>query len=95
MRKFYKKMTVVLILLFTKVFFAQAFTENFDDITTLTGSGWYQQNNSNPAGITPVWFQETLHPMVVLLRPITEQLTPISLVIIIVYLERELSATGL
>ena len=57
MRKFYKKMTVVLILLFTKVFFAQAFTENFDDITTLTGSGWYQHNNSTPAGINPVWFQ--------------------------------------
>ncbi len=37
--------------------FAQAFTEGFDDITTLPGSGWYQQNNSSPAGTNPVWFQ--------------------------------------
>ena len=34
--------------------FAQAFTEGFDDITTLPGSGWYQQNNSSPAGTNPV-----------------------------------------
>lgn len=38
---------------------AQAYTENFDDITTLSGSGWYQQNNSSPAGSNPVWFQGT------------------------------------
>jgi len=38
---------------------AQAFTENFDDITTLTASGWIQQNNSAPAGANPVWFQGT------------------------------------
>lgn len=36
---------------------SQAFTENFDNITTLTGSGWFQQNNSAPAGTNPVWFQ--------------------------------------
>lgn len=36
---------------------AQAFTENFDNITTLTGSGWFQQNNSAPVGTNPVWFQ--------------------------------------
>ena len=30
--------------------------ENFDDITTLTGSGWTRTNNSSPAGST-AWFQ--------------------------------------
>lgn len=34
----------------------QAFTENFDDITTLSGSGWYMQNNSDFVGTTN-WFQ--------------------------------------
>lgn len=37
---------------------AQAITENFDDITTLTGNGWFMQNNSTPLGITN-WFQGT------------------------------------
>lgn len=32
------------------------FTEGFDDITTLTGSGWSQQNLSSPVGTTN-WFQ--------------------------------------
>ncbi len=36
--------------------FAQSFTENFDDITTLPGDGWFQQNNSSPIGTTS-WFQ--------------------------------------
>src|SRR5688572_3473486 len=31
-------------------------TENFDNITTLTGSGWLLQNNSVPVGSTG-WFQ--------------------------------------
>src|SRR5436309_1703690 len=31
---------------------AQSFTENFDDITTLPGSGWVQTNKSNPVGTT-------------------------------------------
>ncbi len=35
---------------------AQSFTENFDDITTLPGSGWVQVNNSTPVGTTG-WFQ--------------------------------------
>jgi large repetitive protein len=35
---------------------AQAITENFDNITTLTGSGWFMQNNSSPVGTTG-WFQ--------------------------------------
>jgi hypothetical protein len=35
---------------------SQAFTEGFDDITTLPGSGWFTQNNSQPVG-TIGWFQ--------------------------------------
>lgn len=35
---------------------AQAFTEDFNDITTLAGSGWYAQNNSTTVGTTN-WFQ--------------------------------------
>ncbi len=31
-------------------------TENFDNITTLTGAGWFMQNNSVPVGTTN-WFQ--------------------------------------
>lgn len=37
---------------------AQAFTENFDNISTLPGSGWFLQNNSSPVGSTS-WFQGT------------------------------------
>ena len=37
---------------------AQAYTENFDDITTLAGSGWFTQNNSSPLGSLS-WFQGT------------------------------------
>lgn len=35
---------------------AQAFTEGFEDITTLTSQGWYMQNNSTTVGST-TWFQ--------------------------------------
>ena len=35
---------------------AQAFTEGFDNIATLPGSGWFNQNNSVPVGSTS-WFQ--------------------------------------
>lgn len=35
---------------------AQAFTQDFDDITTLAGSGWFMQNNSVPLGTT-AWYQ--------------------------------------
>lgn len=37
---------------------AQAYTENFDNITLLTGNGWLIQNNSNPIGGNS-WFQGT------------------------------------
>lgn len=38
---------------------AQAFTENFNDITTLSGSGWAMINNSSPVGSIANWFQGT------------------------------------
>ncbi|MBN8727675.1 MAG: choice-of-anchor J domain-containing protein [Xanthomonadales bacterium] len=38
---------------------AQAFTENFDDISLLMGMGWFMQNNSAPIGSMPTWFQGT------------------------------------
>ncbi len=37
---------------------AQAFTENFDNITLLAGNGWFIQNNSAPLGAN-TWFQGT------------------------------------
>lgn len=37
---------------------AQSFTESFDNISTLPGSGWLLQNNSTPVGSTN-WFQGT------------------------------------
>jgi hypothetical protein len=37
---------------------AQSFSESFNDITTLTATGWVMQNNSSPVGITN-WFQGT------------------------------------
>ncbi len=40
-----------------KLSFAQAFTENFDNVATLTASGWYQQNNSSTIGTNPNWIQ--------------------------------------
>lgn len=36
---------------------AQAFTENFDDITTLPASGWSTVNMSTPVGTQANWFQ--------------------------------------
>lgn len=37
---------------------AQSFTENFDDVALLPGSGWFIQNNSAPVGPLS-WFQGT------------------------------------
>ena len=37
---------------------AQAFTENFDDVTLLAGNGWVMTNASVPVGSTN-WFQGT------------------------------------
>ena len=44
-----------IILMPTRSSYAQL-TENFDNITTLTGAGWVMQNNSVPVGSTG-WFQ--------------------------------------
>ena len=52
-----KHLFTTLIFVLSVSVYSQAFTENFDNITTLTGSGWYQQNNSAPIGTNPMWFQ--------------------------------------
>ena len=48
----------LLALFATTHIYSQAFTENFNDITTLSGSGWATQNNSQPVGVLS-WFQGT------------------------------------
>ncbi|UQB68845.1 T9SS-dependent choice-of-anchor J family protein [Epilithonimonas zeae] len=58
MRNFYRKIGILLIVLWAKLFFAQGFTENFDDIATLASNGWTLQNNSSPVGALG-WFQGT------------------------------------
>jgi predicted secreted protein len=55
--KFYLKICILLIMFWAKLSFAQAFTENFDNVATLTASGWYQQNNSSTIGTNPNWIQ--------------------------------------
>ncbi|WP_374442808.1 choice-of-anchor J domain-containing protein [Epilithonimonas sp.] len=57
MRNFYLKFCILLIMFWAKSSFAQAFTENFDNVATLTASGWYQQNNSSTIGTNPNWIQ--------------------------------------
>src|SRR5690606_34896138 len=47
--------TVCLFLISNRIH-SQAFTENFDDINLLSGSGWFLVNNSSPLGTTS-WFQ--------------------------------------
>jgi len=47
--------TVCLFLISNRIH-SQAFTENFDDINLLSGSGWFLVNNSLPLGSTS-WFQ--------------------------------------
>ena len=58
MRNFYRKIAILVIGLLTKLIFAQSYTQNFDDITTLAGDGWVIQNNSTPVGSLG-WFQGT------------------------------------
>lgn len=58
MRNFYRKIAILVIVLWTKLIFAQSYTQNFDDITTLAGDGWVIQNNSAPVGSLG-WFQGT------------------------------------
>lgn len=45
------------LVMFTGAARAQAFTEDFNDITTLAGNGWSMQNNSTPVGSIANWFQ--------------------------------------
>lgn len=59
MRKFYQKLPVLIMLFCAKIFFAQTYTQTFNDITNLTGNGWFQKYNSMPVGSNPVWFQGT------------------------------------
>lgn len=58
MKKNYIKFYVFLFLFCANSLFSQAIMENFDNITTLPGSGWVLQNNSTPVGSTN-WFQGT------------------------------------
>lgn len=58
MKKNYKKlMSFALGLFLAGNVFSQAINEGFDDVTTLTASGWAQQNLSTPIGTIPDWFQ--------------------------------------
>ena len=54
MRKF--AFLVVLFLGFSSSAFADILTENFNSVSSLSGSGWVGVNNSNPPGFTG-WFQ--------------------------------------
>jgi len=57
-----KKLTIIA-LVATSAFATADFTEGFDDITTLAGSGWAQSNQSTTVGSTN-WFQgnDTVFP---------------------------------
>ncbi|MBC7881359.1 MAG: choice-of-anchor J domain-containing protein [Anaerolineae bacterium] len=59
MRKFISltlSVATAISLIVTNTAQAASLDEGFDDISTLTGQGWVQQNNSNPVGTTG-WFQ--------------------------------------
>ncbi len=58
MKKNYKfTWTLGLSLVMSTVAFSQAINEGFDDVTTLPGSGWAQQNLSTTQGTNPTWGQ--------------------------------------
>ena len=54
-RKTTSYLSLILICAFTSLTTRAQITENFDLITTLTGSGWFMQNNSVPGSTN--WFQ--------------------------------------
>lgn len=56
MKKIYKSILATLTLAFAGLNGQAQLTENFDDITLLTGNGWFMQNNSTTIGSTN-WFQ--------------------------------------
>ena len=55
-KKFYLSLSLLFLCVFGGALNAQILTENFDDITTLPGSGWVQTNMSSPLGGLG-WFQ--------------------------------------
>src|SRR3990172_4931830 len=58
MKKNYKfTWALGLSLVMSTVAFSQAINEGFDDVSTLPGSGWAQQNLSTPVGTNPNWVQ--------------------------------------
>lgn len=58
MKKNYKfTMALGLSLAMSTIAFSQAINEGFDDVTTLPGSGWAQQNLSTTQGTNPTWGQ--------------------------------------
>ncbi|MBL7884315.1 MAG: T9SS type A sorting domain-containing protein [Bacteroidia bacterium] len=58
MKKNYKKlMSFGLGLFLAGNVFSQAFTQSFDDITTLPADGWVTNNLSSPVGTVPNWVQ--------------------------------------
>lgn len=57
MIKFYQRLSILFLVFCAKMFFAQAYTENFDNVSTLTASGWFQRANSSPLGNNPTWYQ--------------------------------------
>lgn len=52
-----KLLIFVLFLTFLNFYSQNVITEGFDDITTLTTSGWLQTNQSTTQGTNPLWFQ--------------------------------------
>ncbi len=58
MKKLYLQLLMSVFLFCAQLNFAQTFTESFNDISTLAGSGWVMQNNSAPVGSLS-WFQGT------------------------------------
>lgn len=58
MKKLYLQLLMSVFLFCAQLNFAQTFTESFNDISSLAGSGWVMQNNSTPVGSLS-WFQGT------------------------------------
>jgi subtilisin-like proprotein convertase family protein len=58
-RNIYKKILASLLVAGSINAFSQSFTEDFDNVAGLTGSGWAQDNNSGTIGTNPNWFQGT------------------------------------
>ncbi len=57
MRTFYLKLYMMLMVFCATLSSAQAITENFDNINTLSADGWLTKNHSSPIGAQANWFQ--------------------------------------